>query len=226
MNKMSKPSSLTLDPANLQRVLASDYPELLVQESEDGKIVVQGTYPIVFEGQVRDRFQIRMEIAAPLSEEVPTVWEVGGRVPRTADDHTFTDGSLCVEVPEIWLVRPTQDKTLVKFLEGPLRNFFLGHIAVELGEEWPFGERSHGSKGLLEAYQQMLGVDDPLSVIRFLRYLAKDAIKGHLDCFCGSGEIIRRCHLNHVRNLQGTVRPQTAQQALERIARHVDSEQR
>ena len=55
----------------------------------------------------------------------------------------YPTGEACPIVPEEWLVGPGRD-SIAKFLNGPVRNFFIGQILVENGHPWPFGERQHG----------------------------------------------------------------------------------
>jgi len=58
----------------------------------------------------------------------------------------------------------------------------------------PFGEWRHGGAGLWDSYKGLLGVDQDLVVLAFLRMLADNDYKGHVPCPCGSGLILRKCH--------------------------------
>jgi hypothetical protein len=60
---------------------------------------------------------------------------------------------------------------------------------------WRFGERSHGAKGIVEAYADVLEVcPKAAEVLYLLRLLSQEWPKGHWQCPCGSGRLLRRCH--------------------------------
>ena len=161
----------------------------------DGVAEVRGSFPVfAADGQVLDRYSIRIRFPDRYPDELPVVEEVGGRIPRTADRHVFTDsGACCVLLEETrWEVFRVGD-SFRTFLEGPVQAYFLGQSLVERGEEWPFGEWSHGALGIAEYYAEILETTDLTTIRRFVNLLALSQAKGHHECFCGSGQRLRRC---------------------------------
>jgi hypothetical protein len=78
------------------------------------------------------------------------------------------------------------------------RFFFL----KENNGDKPWGELSHGGKGIVEHYEEYFDVSGKEKVKGLLDYLAEHKeIKGHPKCPCGSGKKIRDCHLNELREL-------------------------
>lgn len=212
-----------LDTQELQRQLEEKYPDLRVLY-EGTRLLVRGSFPVLFEHDVVDRFQIEVEIHPDFPNETPRVWELGGRIPRIVDRHTYTNGGSCLLVPEEWLVRPCEERTLLSFFEGPVHNYFLYQCFAELGMDWPHGERPHGFKGVLEAFSELLGIEDPVQLLNFLKLLTHEQIKGHWDCPCGSGKILRRCHIERIRELQKRIAPSIALKSIERIVREYQRE--
>jgi hypothetical protein len=206
----------TLNPRDLQRELDERYPDLRVIQ-EDERAVVRGSFPILHEDSVIDRFQIEVELPTDFPDSFPLTWEVGGRLPRTTERHSFISGAACLLVPEEWLSLPREKRTLLSFFSGPVHNYFLGQCFVEIGLPWPHGERGHGIFGIIESFMELLGVDDVRQILRYLHLLEHDRIKGHWECPCGSGNVIRRCHVDHIRNLQQRVTPAVASKALKRF---------
>src|SRR4051812_29423205 len=207
-----------LDPHELQRQLEGKYPDLRAF-CEGVRLLVRGSFPILSEYSIIDRFQIEVEIHPDFPEETPQVWEIGQRIPRIVDRHTYTNGGSCLLVPEEWLAQPIEERTLLAFLEGPVHNYFLYQCFAELGMDWPHGERQHGFEGVLEAFSGLLGVKDPVQLLNFLKLLTYEQIKGHWSCPCGSGKIIRRCHIGRIRELQTRIAPSVARKSIERIAK-------
>jgi hypothetical protein len=200
---------------NLRQELGTSYPDLCVVIDE-GLVHVRGSYALVHEGEELDRFQI--DITWPVTEsEAPIFREVGGRIPRHEDRHVQTDGSACVGVPEEWLLRPKQDRTLIRYLQEPVRHFLIWQALVEKGEPSPWNGRSHGLQGLEESYSEMLGIGDSHAIPRYLELLILKKVKGHLDCPCGSGKHLRDCHRQQVLDLRDRIPRTVAKSALDRL---------
>jgi hypothetical protein len=194
--------------------LERQYPDLRLIE-EAGQLLFRGSFPIEHEGETLDRFLIQISFPNGPSQW-PLIREIGGRIPRVKERHiNSNNGDICAEVPEIVLMRG--DFQLLDFLNGPVRNFFLGQALVEKGEKWPFGEWDHGKKGLIEAYGKMLGVATETEIGRFLEVLSSENVKGHWLCPCSSGSKIRGCHREKIHDLRQRVTPRIAQQALHRL---------
>lgn len=192
----------------------ASYPDLrLVVET--GRPLLRGSFPVSHEGEEIDRFLI--EVTFPDGEALPAVREVGGRIPREADRHvTPSTGEICTDVPELILLRGKP--SLVEFLDGPVRNFFLSQIIFESTGKWQFGQWDHGKDGLLEAYTELLGVSGEVQIKAYLDYLArKNPPKGHWTCPCGSTKRLRDCHGRQVTELRDRISHRIAASALKRL---------
>ncbi len=209
------------DPRLVEQIrtaLRTRYPSLHLFIESDGRAFVRGTFPVRSpEGRVLDRYEISIELLADYPRSLPIVRETGGRIPWKPDFHVNSDGTACVLLPDDrWRCFP-EGAPFVKFLEGPVHDFFLGQSLVALGEDWPFGEWSHGSQGVIEYYQWLLGTKDIAVIVRFLRVLAKLNFKDHWLCPCGSSKKIRRCCQIRLLELRRKIPPNVARKALETI---------
>jgi len=201
--------------ARLENDVRGPYPDLRVVV-ENECVHLRGSFPIVSDGLTLDRYQIDVCIPNDFPDAVPTLREIGGRVPWVLNRHVNGKGEACPVVPEEWLLNPKRDSVLC-FLNGPVRDFLLAQSLVEAGDPWPFSWRAHGIDGLYQAYGEILGTTDPACIRRYLQYLSKERIKGHWECPCGSGSKLRNCHLNEVRALQSKIPTNVAKQALQRL---------
>lgn len=202
--------------SEIVRTLAATQPGLCVEVDSTGRLSAVGSYAIPGADSSHARFFIEIHFPNNYPDELPDVCEVGGRIPRTPARHVNDNGTACLMVPEEWLVT-AEDTSFPAFMAGPVKNFFVGQSLVELGQPWPFGERSHGRPGVVEAFSAILGTADLAPMRTYLAYLQKPAIKGHWACPCGSGEVLRRCHLDHVRRLQQKVTPKLATRMMARL---------
>lgn len=194
--------------------IQKEYSDLRLVEAS-GKLVFRGSFPVRHEGEDLDRFLI--EISFPDGPgKLPVVHEIGGRIPRIADRHVNpSTGDICTDVPELILLRG--DYSLLGYLDGPVRNFFISQHLVEKGEPWPFGQWEHGRRGLIQAYGEILGVTGEDYIVRLLNTLDRKNLKPHWLCPCESGRKIRHCHLDQIQNLQERIPRRIIRQALDRL---------
>src|SRR5690606_15627112 len=163
----------------VRAAIAFDQPKLRAAADDRG-IVVRGTYLVHGNRALPDpagpltAFEVEIIVSDLYPEQEPKVYEVGGRIERCSARHINLGGDCCVTVWEHWLITAS-DHSFVAFLRGPVNEFFLGQYWYETTGEWPFGDWSHGSPGLLEAYAEALDIPKDL-VIDHLMLLSKDRL--------------------------------------------------
>ena len=205
-----------VDLSQVDQEVQSKYPDLRLV-LQDNRGYLRGTFPVVHDGRVLDRYQVEIRIPQRPSE-APELREIGGRIPHLRDRHHINpgDGTICWGIPELWLLeRPSE--SMVAFLDGPVRDYFLGQSLLAAGESLPFGEWDHGIDGLLDGYSQLLGIEDRQRVEDYLRLLTVAELRGHLFCPCGSGERIRKCHRAELLEMRERISPDVARAAVDRL---------
>ena len=171
------------------------FPGLDLRSRSDGQLVVSGAlgFSVTHEGQtVETEYAVEIVIPKGYPEAVPGVLETGGRTP--GDFHKLADGSLCLGAPLEVQVSFAQNPTLLGFVERQVIPYLFSHAWWERSGKMPFGERAHGTAGILQSYQEQLGTNDVVTVLNLLRILADDSYHGHTLCPCGSGSKLRHCH--------------------------------
>ena len=175
--------------------LRARFPGLDLRTRDDGQLVVSGVlgFSVTHEGQtIETEYAIEIVIPKDCPDAVPGVFEVGGRIPE--DFHKLTDGSLCLGAPLEVQVSFASNPTLLGFVEYQLIPYLFSHAWWERSEKMPFGEREHGTAGILQSYQELFGTNDTIPTLNLLRILADDNYRGHTLCPCGSGSKLRHCH--------------------------------
>jgi hypothetical protein len=125
----------------------------------------------------------------------------------------MADGTACVLLPdERWRFWPS-GSSLLKYLTGPLRSFFLAQTMVEEGEPSPFGQWAHGAKGVFQYYGELLSTSDLRVITTYLDYLAAKKVKGHWACPCRSGKKFRDCHFDQVKDLREKISRKDAEKS-------------
>ncbi|GMV25565.1 MAG: hypothetical protein AMXMBFR58_15960 [Phycisphaerae bacterium] len=202
----------------IQTDLQARYPILHLFLDARGQAEVRGTFPVLSDaGEVLDRFQVAIELPAGFPDDLPVVRETAGRIPWTAARHVEIDGKACVLLPDDrWRCFP-RGASLLTFLDGPLRNFFLGQAIVERGGAWPFGEWGHASDGVYEYYAELLHTTNEAVIRRSLDLLRRPCIKDAWPCPCGSGRTIATCCKTLLLDLRTKVPPHIAAQSYRRV---------
>ena len=206
-----------MNVVDLARVIQDRYPDLRLV-IEDGKPYFTGSFPVLYEEQVLDRFGIRIEFPNGI-HKLSNIREIGGRIPHTAERHN-SNGICCIEVPELTLLR--EPYSLLSYLNGPVRNYFISQSLFEQGDPWPFDEWKHGKQGLIQAYEQVLGVSGETTIRKYLDLLGHKKIKGHWLCPCGNGKQLRQCHAGDIQRLKKRMPLQIVRQAWERLDKTKD----
>lgn len=203
----------------VRELIRSHLPTLLV-EMENDVVYVRGIYPILdlTTGAEIDRYLIEIELPFDYPKSVPRVCEKGNRIPKIIDRHIFpSDGTCCLFVrDEQWRYHP-EETSIIEFINGPVYQYFLSQSHFELTGKWLFGERGHGILGILEYYSEEVGTKDLRFILSFLDYLGKKVVKGHWDCFCGSGKRLRHCHFTKLLEMREKIPYLVAQDSLLKI---------
>ncbi|WP_158586647.1 hypothetical protein [Henriciella mobilis] len=190
-----RPRWWKIHPSARDNIVTALHAQPLLRLTEaEGRLVIKGRFGVHSDGRTLDSFPVRIHFPGNYPNGLPIVEVLGDRVPTTPDRHINSDRSACLYVPEEWLAhRPDDDFST--FLSVPVRNFFLGQLYYEKHKRFPpTGERQHYGAGLIDAYADILGVSANINEIHYwLRILASDRSKGHWDCTCGSGKIVRQC---------------------------------
>ena len=179
--------------------------------------IVEGIFVLSGPEGPFDQFEVRIEVGPKYPSSEPRVFETAGRIPRTIERHVYDDGSCCLVVWEQWLA-VAKDTSFSSFLEGPLKQFLLSQVIFEQTKKWRFGERPHGTAGMIEAYAEILGVKPKKTeILSRLELLAHPWPKGHWLCPCGSGRIIRKCPREELWSLHQRIPPGLAKQMLRKL---------
>lgn len=212
--------------AEIDRVIAEHQPLLRVAQG-DSSIIVEGSFLLLSSEGPFDQWQARVEIGSDYPRTEPTVFETAGRIPRNIDRHVYpSTGACCIGVWEHWLAT-APDSSILGFITGPVHEFFLGQWWFERERRWRFGEWSHGSRGIVEAYAEAMRVTPDLRVVvAHLELLSQEWPKGHWLCPCGSGLRVRQCHQSQIGEMHSRIAPQLARQMLSRLASSLQIDRR
>lgn len=139
-------------------------------------------------------FDIKIEIPPGYPEELPKLYELSNLIPDSFE-HKYDDGSCCLGVDGELYQRFIPNPTLLHYVKDMVADYFASVKWFIRYGDYPFGQRSHGTKGVFEFYRQFWDVDNDQLAARMLCIaLVPGTYRGHQPCPCGSGKIARKCH--------------------------------
>jgi len=102
-------------------------------------------------------FSIDLRIPQSYPKSVPVLKCDSREIPWEIDRHVMSKGVACLCVASEYRMHWPAGSDLTDFLRNLVRSFLIGQAFYQVQGHWPPGhERSHGPKGLIEAYQDLL----------------------------------------------------------------------
>lgn len=170
-------------------ILKQNYPDLKYNDEKQeikGKIHIECLCRDEF---IKDDFEIKVQL---FKDNIPKVWEVSNKI-RKNYPHLYDDKRLCLATDleqELYL----KNYTIIDWIGEYVKKYFVSYIYYTRYGVFPFGEHSHGNKGIYEFIQKYLKLDSIVEAKNIYEYICKKKYRGHLMCPCGSGKKIRNCH--------------------------------
>ncbi len=176
--------------------LTQKYKGLELYEGDNCSHQLKGV--LAFEGEykgriITDSLDIEIHISPGYPSELPAVKETGYRVSREFHINPG-DNTLCLAAPLAVKIQFSLDRTLLGFLENLVIPFFFNYVHLQESGSLPFGERSHGTQGILEFYSDFFQCPDQEVILRLLKILGTSGYQGYEKCPCRSGKNLRNCH--------------------------------
>lgn len=174
------------------------HPGLILKEQDQCILLVgQYVFDCVFEDvPFYDEFSLEIRISGEYPLSIPEVRETTGRIKDSGYGHVFKEDYLCLGATCDLIDCIQSSSSLLVFLDLVIPSYLFGFMYYEeYGVEPPFGERSHGYKGLKEAYMDRYGILEDNQLYNLLFILGGIVpYRGHMLCPCGSGKRLRNCH--------------------------------
>jgi len=188
------PIDLTLLHSQYEE-LSNLYPDLILIQLSAQEWMIKGllrfkaTYDQI---TIEDGYNIEIIIPDEFPNKPPTLEEKGNRIPDTF--HRNDSGTRCLGSPLEVRMKFRSNPTLVGFVNHLVIPYLFSHTYWENNNEMPFGEWGHGGKGIIEYYQELFEIESEIAILGLLKILADNNYRGHLNCPCDSGLILRSCH--------------------------------
>ena len=172
------------------------YQNLCVSLSENGyiltgKIILNAEYNKI---PLYDEYYLEIFIPYKFPNEMPYVKDIGGNIPKSIN-HFYDNGALCLGANCEIIDFITKNSSVTEFIDVFVINFLYIASYFDRYASFPYGERSHGVKGIEEAYLDRYNCQNRELLMKLLLYVSGIIqFRGHLLCPCESGKKFRACH--------------------------------
>lgn len=137
---------------------------------------------------------MRLEIPSSYPNDIPRLFI---RDLPDGFSHVYLDNSCCIgsigEVIRFLALKPKIDEFFNEFIDP----FIFSVLWYRDYGTYPFGERAHGSDGLLDFYKNDLKMSYS-QYLKMVEIVSLNKYKGDLPCFCGSNKKLRDCHGKYI----------------------------
>jgi hypothetical protein len=180
----------------------TDYNGMSLRPESGKPLVVAGRFRFTATsdkaGSITDSFDLRIEIERDFPRSVPTVFETGGKIPRTGDFHVNPNGSLCLGSHLRLKLILSNYPDLCAYTKNCIVPYLYAvSYKLQHGGTMVFSELPHGVPGEFADYRELLGLDANAGVLlSFERLGQKRRIANKLPCPCGCGHRTGICRFN------------------------------
>jgi hypothetical protein len=184
-------------------ILFENYAKELIEEintlkfaKTEGIFSISGNIPIIDDdGNYWHTYQIEIYYKERFPFVFPTVFEVGGAIPRIADWHINVDGSCCLDNEFSQEIKCFQGLSLVNFTKKELIPWLANQSYRRTTGNYINGEQSHGDVGRIDFFMEELDASNLFECINWLVKITTDEVLPRQGmCICNSGKKWRHCH--------------------------------
>lgn len=181
--------------SQISRVL-EEHPRLSVQVGEDaylltGTLVLNAEYAGI---PLYDEYGVEIKVPFDFPMKLPLVRSLDDMIPD-GFEHAYADGGLCLGASCDLYTYIEEHNSVSTFISGIVMSYLYSASYFRRYGKVPYGERSHGIQGIIEAYCERYSVQE-LNILIDLLMITGDLkpYRGHLLCPCNSGKRLRHCH--------------------------------
>ncbi len=175
--------------------LLHEYPDLAVVKFDSQVVLLRGQI-LVF--RAYNDFTLRktytIDVVIPIgSDGLPFVIDTDGQIEQDYH-HYYPNGMLCLATDSQIRIYFIDGFNLVEWMSEFVEVYYFSYEYYKRFGIFPFGERAHGSWGIIQTYQDFLMAKDIVEAYKLMRFIKHQEYRGHHICPCGSEKKLRNCH--------------------------------
>lgn len=156
--------------------------------------MLEGTVPVYDDGILLKRFTVNIKWRHDYPYSFPSLFEVGGEIPKFPDWHIHTQGSCCITVPvqeHLWCIKGC---SLHRYFEDHVTPYLFNQAHRLVYGFYVNKEFDHGMYGVWEFYYDLFGTTNKKEIIKWFHTCLEKKMGKKEKCFCGRKARMVRCH--------------------------------
>ncbi|WP_323586149.1 hypothetical protein [Aliarcobacter butzleri] len=145
--------------------------------------------------QINDFYILKIIVSNDFPSSVPTVIEIGNKIPKKEYFHINSDNTLCLGAPLKLLELLNKEPTLEGFIKYCLVPYLYAiSLKIQDGIDLVFDELAHGNEGIFSEYSNIFGIKDENSIKQIIKMLSlKKRVANKEPCPCNCGQRLGKC---------------------------------
>lgn len=178
------------------------YPKLQHLIKSNSIWLINGVIDVIDEeGGYWDSYEVSIIVPDDYPKSLPILVETSNKIERHIDWHMNSNGVCCLSTQAKMFYDLGEDITLLKWLNEFAHPFLANHVYRVKTGHYANKEFSHGNKGILEGWKEIIQLEDETQVLTYLeQMIGIKRLSLNQQCFCGSGKKYKRCYLLNQRN--------------------------
>ena len=191
-----------------------EYPGMSLSPFKGGELALSGKFEFIatYNGKpsIRDSYQLEVNIPQKFPMELPSIYEIGEKIPRDGNHHINPDDTLCLGSPLRMRWKMSNSPSLCIFAQKCLIPYLYSISHKLKYGTYPFGELEHGKAGIISDYLELFGLKSDEQVIHSIAMLGiKKRRANKKSCPCNCGKRLGACEFHHKLNAFRKVAPRS-----------------
>lgn len=182
------------------------YHNLKIIQAKDGISFIRGILDIPNDNnEIVGNFLVEVHCSECFPYRFPILFEIGGEIPNEYDWHKFKDSRCCITVLPDEILICKNRISVSSFIKNYAIPYFANYIHKKQTRQYKNGEYAHGVKGVGQFYESLMKTENRDLWIQYFKYTfqnLKVRCERNDNCFCGSQEKYKQCHLEVFNNLR------------------------
>jgi hypothetical protein len=182
------------------------YPNLKIIQDKDRISYLKGILDIPNDlHEIVGHFLVEVRCSDKFPYRFPILFEIGGEIPNEPDWHKYKDASCCITIWPDEILKCKNGISVSLFIEKYAVPYFANYLHKKQTGEYKNGEYAHGVKGINQFYESLMKTANRDLWIQYFKHTFKNLKIGcerNDNCFCGSGDKYKQCHLEVFNSLR------------------------
>ena len=175
----------------------------LKPEFINGLWQMKGSLDVIDEfGKNWDTYHVKVIFPNNYPKAIPTMYEIGGKIPQKGSYLVNSDGTCCLAVPALEMILLSRGINIKNFITELAIPYLANQTYKRKKGKFAGEEFEHGIQGLYDFYSETFQSKDPILIVKSIQKIILNELPDrNKPCYCGSNKKYKHCHQSAVQYL-------------------------